>query len=110
MIYGDSTTASQVQGPAISDNVWRHFAVVVDKSVSNTAIIYINGVLYSTLSSLPAGNYYPSSGSPPLYIGCNKTNADLWNGDVPQILYYQKALTAAEVLQNFNATRKTYGI
>jgi hypothetical protein len=110
MIYGDSTTASQVQGPAISDNVWRHFAVVVDKSVSNTATIYINGILYSTLSSLPVGNHYPSSGSPPLYIGCNKTTADLWNGDVPQILYYQKALTAAEVLQNFNATRKTYGL
>ena len=110
MIYGDSTTASQVQGPAISDNVWRHFAVVVDKSVSNTATIYINGVLYSTLGTLPVGNYYPASGSPPLYIGCNKTNADLWNGDIAQILYYQKSLTAAEVLQNFNATRKTYGI
>ena len=110
MIYGDSTTASQVQGPAISDNVWRHFAVVVDKSVSNTATIYINGVLYSTLGTLPVGNHYPASGSPPLYIGCNKTNADLWNGDIAQILYYQKALTAAEVLQNFNATRTTYGI
>ena len=110
MIYGDSTTASQVQGPAISDNVWRHFAVVVDKSVSNTATIYINGVLYSTLGTLPVGNYYPASGSPPLYIGCNKTNADLWNGDIAQILYYQKSLTATEVSQNFNATRKTYGI
>jgi hypothetical protein len=110
MIYGDSTTANEVQGPAIADNVWRHFAVVVDKSVSNTAVIYINGVLYSTLSSLPAGNHYPSSGSPPMYIGCNKTNSDLWNGDIAQILYYGKALTAAEVLQNYNATRKTYGI
>ena len=110
MIYGDSTTASQVQGPAISDNVWRHFAVVVDKSVSNTATIYINGVLYSTLGTLPVGNHYPASGSPPLYIGCNKTNADLWNGDIAQILYYQKSLTATEVSQNFNATRKTYGI
>jgi hypothetical protein len=110
MIYGDSTTANEVQGPAIADNVWRHFAVVVDKSVSNTAVIYINGVLYSTLSSLPAGNHYPSSGSPPMYIGCNKTNSDLWNGDIAQILYYGKALTAAEVLQNFNATRTTYGL
>ena len=110
MIYGDSSTAVEPQGPAIADNVWRHFAVVVDKSGSNTVTIYINGVAYSTPATLPAGNHYPASGSPPLYIGCNKTNADLWNGDIPQILYYQKALTAAEVLQNFNATRKTYGI
>ena len=110
MIYGDSTTANEVQGPAISDNVWRHFAVVVDKSVSNTAVIYINGVLYSTLSSLPVGNHYPSSGSPPMYIGCNKANSDLWNGDIAQILYYAKTLTAAEVLQNFNSTRTTYGL
>ena len=110
MIYGDSSTAVEPQGPAIADNVWRHFAVVVDKSGSNTVTIYINGVAYSTPATLPAGNHYPASGSPPLYIGCNKTNADLWNGDIPQILYYGKALTAAEVLQNFNATRKTYGI
>ena len=110
MIYGDSSTAVEPQGPAIADNVWRHFAVVVDKSGSNTVTIYINGVAYSTPATLPAGNHYPASGSPPLYIGCNKTNADLWNGDMPQILYYGKALTAAEVLQNFNATRKTYGI
>ena len=110
MIYGDSSTAVEPQGPAIADNVWRHFAVVVDKSGSNTVTIYINGVAYSTPATLPAGNHYPASGSPPLYIGCNKTNADLWNGDIPQILYYRKALTAAEVLQNFNATRKTYGI
>jgi hypothetical protein len=110
MIYGDSSTAVEPQGPAIADNVWRHFAVVVDKSGSNTVTIYINGVAYSTPATLPAGNHYPSSGSPPLYVGCNKTNADLWNGDIPQILYYQKALTAAEVSQNFNATRKTYGI
>mgnify|MGYP000973073290 CR=1 FL=1 len=110
IIYGDSGVSIQPQGPAIADNVWRHFAVVVDKSGSNTVTIYINGVAYSIPAALPAGNHYPSSGSPPLYIGCNKTNADLWNGDVPQILYYQKALTAAEVLQNFNATRKTYGL
>ena len=110
MIYGDSSTAVEPQGPAIADNVWRHFAVVVDKSGSNTVTIYINGVAYSTPATLPAGNHYPASGSPPLYIGCNKTNADLWNGDIPQILYYQKALTAAEVSQNFNATRKTYGL
>jgi hypothetical protein len=110
MIYGDSATATEPQGPAIADNVWRHFAVVVDKSGSNTVTIYINGVAYSIPAALPAGNHYPSSGSPPLYIGCNKTNADLWNGEIPQILYYQKALTAAEVSQNFNATRKTYGI
>jgi len=110
IIYGDSGVSIQPQGPAIADNVWRHFAVVVDKSGSNTVTIYINGVAYSIPAGLPAGNHYPSSGSPPLYIGCNKTNADLWNGEIPQILYYQKALTAAEVLQNFNATRKTYGI
>jgi hypothetical protein len=110
MIYGDSSSAVEPQGPVISDNVWRHFAVVVDKSGSNTVTIYINGIAYTTPATLPSGNYYPSSGSPPLYIGCNKTNADLWNGDISQILFHGKALTAAEVLQNFNATRKTYGL
>jgi hypothetical protein len=110
MIYGDSTNAVEPQGPAIADNVWRHFAVVVDKSGTNTVTIYINGLRYSIPATLPNGNFYPSSGSPPLYIGCNKTNADLWNGDIPQILYYERALTPEEILRNFNATRTDYGL
>lgn len=110
MIYGDSSTAVEPQGPAIADNVWRHFAVVVDKSGTNTVTIYINGLRYTTPATLPNGNFYPSSGSPPLYIGCNKTNADLWNGDIPQILYYERALTPEEILRNFNATRVDYGL
>lgn len=110
MIYGDSSTAVEPQGPAIADNVWRHFAVVVDKSGTNTVTIYINGLRYSIPATLPNGNFYPSSGSPPLYIGCNKTNADLWNGDIPQILYYERALTPEEILRDFNATRTDYGL
>jgi hypothetical protein len=110
MIYGDSSTAVEPQGPAIADNVWRHFAVVVDKSGTNTVTIYINGLRYSIPATLPNGNFYPSSGSPPLYIGCNRTNADLWNGDIPQILYYERALTPEEILRNFNATRVDYGL
>ena len=110
MIYGDSSAAVEPQGPAIADNVWRHFAVVVDKSGTNTVTIYINGLRYSIPATLPNGNFYPSSGSPPLYIGCNKTNADLWNGDIPQILYYERALTPEEILRDFNATRTDYGL
>jgi len=106
MLYGTSTSATNLFGFNISDNLWRHFALTVD---GTTARLYINGSEYIT-ASVPAGNLYPASGSPPLKIGVNKVNSDPWTGDIASIYYYNRALTATEVLQNYNATKTRFGL
>ena len=110
LMISDGSTQGDLFGPAISTNTWTHFAFVINKSVDGKAYVYINGSLYNTLSSLPSGNYYPTSGNPPIYIGCNKNIADFWTGQMSQISYYSRALSSSEIVQNFNATKTRFGL
>ena len=55
---------------------------------------------------------YGPSNPTTLYIGAENTSGSgvNWLGDVGVTMFYNKALTAAEVQQNFNALRGRYGI
>jgi hypothetical protein len=45
-----------------------------------------------------------------LNIARSRFNFDYWTGELPQFSVYNRALTAAEVQQNFNCLRMRYGI
>jgi hypothetical protein len=84
----------------IAANTWFHVVVTVDASVNYQAKVYVNGILENTTST--------SSGTTPnipLYIArfTGATGYE-FNGKISAIRIYNKALTAAEVLQNYNAT------
>jgi hypothetical protein len=71
---------------------------------SSTLDIYVNGVLSQSLSSN-------------VNITTNNVNLGRWqnggrqyNGNIAQVSIYNRALTAQEIQQNFNATRSRYGI
>jgi hypothetical protein len=72
--------------------------------------MYINGTLYTSTNSLPAGNFYPASGSPTLKVGANKANGDIWSGDVASIYVYNKRLNAAEVRANYQISRNKFPV
>jgi len=92
-------------------NKYAH-VVATYNSLTNTFAIYYNG----DSQTVTQGN--------PGTIGINNTTnfvigaqvktdgvvADPFPGEINFVRVYNRALTAAEVLQNFNATRKTYGI
>ena len=87
-------------------NTWYHTAYVVDVE-NSIRYLYINGVLNSSgvltkqLKQYSSGTVYQLGSANPDYAS---------NSIVSNAKAYNRALTAAEVLQNFNATRKTYGI
>jgi hypothetical protein len=94
------------QTATISANNWYHVCAVYNSSTI-TASIYLNGVLAQTLngSSIfqnPPGNYalgaFGAAGSYyfPGYISCHKL--------------YNRALSASEIKQNYNANRDRFGI
>ena len=93
-LLGDSTTTGN----------WIHAVGVSDGA---TLYLYQNGVL-KTSSSKPTGNIYPASYG--LKVGANKSGSDVWNGDIAAVKMYNQALTSAEVLQNFNATKSRFGL
>lgn len=103
MVWGTSAYTGLLGDSATTGN-WIHAVGVSDGS---TLYLYQNGVL-KTSSSKPAGNIYPASYG--LKVGANKSGSDVWNGHINSLKMYNKALTAAEILQNFNATKSRFDL
>jgi K+-transporting ATPase c subunit len=66
--------------------------------------IYVNGSLdYSNGTTI-------TTAVGTVYIGASFDNREWWNGRIAQVLFYNKKLTAAEIKQNYNATKRRYGL
>lgn len=95
-------------GVNLLNNTWTHLAYVVGATTSQ---IYVNGVLNATVNN--SGTYSGTNqwSSMDALIGNNPNDAIYrFNGEIPVAKIYNRALTAAEVQQNFNALRGRYGI
>jgi hypothetical protein len=88
----------------ITNNEWVNISITRS---GNNITLYRNGSLYSTASS--SGNDWSGTGRPTL-IGGGVASTTPLNGNIPQASIYNRALSAAEVSQNFNATKWRYGI
>jgi len=98
--YNDTLYAALAMNP---DN-WGHYVVTKN---DNTVTFYVNGKASTTISTT-----VPTAAATGNYIGSysTTTSAATLNGFFGQLLYYQRPLSAAEISQNFNATRGRYGI
>lgn len=95
-------TAVETSSLSAYSNVWCNYVLV---SNSTGTIFYINGTQFTTTST--SGNVSFTNGRV-LWFG------DHWDnpiqGSSSNIQVHNRALTAAEIQQNFNATRGRYGI
>ena len=89
---------------ATSVNTWYQTAVTYDLA-SSTCKIYINGVLAGTQTSAV---YNPPTGQQ-LSIQAVSDGITSMNGYYSVFRQYNTALTAAQVQQNYNATKGRYG-
>jgi hypothetical protein len=71
-----------------------------------TASLYIDGILDVSVSY--SGGY--DLGTANIGIGARASTANPCNCDISNVSIYNRALTAAEVSQNFNAFRGRYGV
>jgi len=93
-----------------SQDVWYNYAAVFDRN--DKLYLYINGSLntsydISSHSSVNMTNTYPYRiGS---YTGSNQSTPQYFlSGEVSCHLHYNKALTASEILQNYNALKNRF--
>ena len=103
--YNKGAYTSYARVDTSSENAvaqWIHFACTRN---GNTTQLFLNSVSKgtATITDTWSSNSY-------LLIGLNPYYAQYMKGQVPQLRIYSRSLTAAEVSQNFNATRTTYGI
>jgi len=94
----------------LSANTW-HCAVITYDGVSNSSVTYYNGN--------NSGISRTTIGSPTGFIGVMNTpnigrgfsnSPRYFQGRVSNVSIYNRALTAQEIQQNYNATRSRYGI
>ena len=83
-------------------NTWYHFAYTVSLSGSTyTSILYQNGV---AVGSPVTSAISPNSSNLGFLVGTNwRADTTVVNGDIAIVRVYGRALSAAEVVQNYNA-------
>ena len=90
---------------AVSGSVWQCVVFVRD-TAANAFKFYVNGILVQTTSN--DGSNIASTGST-FRIGADSRNGStVTNGDISTVRMYNRALTSAEVLQNYNAQKNRF--
>jgi hypothetical protein len=89
-------------------NTWMNITSIVD-NINRTMTVYKNGSLVGTSSQWSA--FTPPSST--VVIGNNSmtgNTGDRIKGRVANVLVYNRALTAAEISQNYEATKTRFGL
>ena len=117
-----SKVAFQTTNTEISANTWYNIVVTQD---GTAAVCYINGSTVS-LENLTSGNprtvatlWYQYIAPQELYIGRNRVGNQnnpgsielhYWDGQMGPILFYNRALSASEVTQNYNRLKGRFNL
>ena len=105
--YGLSTTDLTVNTSTagVVNNQWNNVVATFDGTIKR---IYVNGVLAATSATLSGTVTQNTTGA--AFIGIYGGGGYPFNGRIAQTQIYNRALTAQEVQQNFNATRSRFSI
>jgi len=105
--WGGANSNQSISSSSVNNGSWNNITVTF---ASNSQISYLNGVSYATLAKTQAfysSTYYYFLGSG---FGSNWTNigSRYLNGNISVVKYYNRALSATEIAQNYNALKSRY--
>lgn len=94
----------------INDTNWHNYTITIDKTI-NTNTIYKDGFIFSSGAGTGAWTLSSGNSTRTLVLGnINNYFFNFFNGNIANYLIYNSALTAPEVLQNFNALKNRFGL
>ena len=100
--YDWAADAPRSTGVNIADNTWKNLVLTYQSGVSNGTRIYINGVLVLTttitIQSQVANLFGGAEANASQFASCQISSFNMYN----------RALSATEVLQNYNTTKGRY--
>jgi hypothetical protein len=113
-VYGTSGGRQQKNLGSMTSylNSWHQFDFVIIQSTFQL-LFYIDSVLISTSTFTNWGSIDGTFGGTPMQLGALNTAPAIWyyNGKIGSVkVYKNKALSAQEVLQNYNATKSRFGL
>jgi hypothetical protein len=97
---------TQLSNTTLSANQWYHF-IWTWSSSTTTSRIYVNGNEDTTPLNHGTAR---TSGTGDIHLGNHTPGGYRFTGNLGEVRLYNKALSAAEVSKNFNATRTKYGV
>ena len=104
----DSSASYTTIGSVAPDDITIPHMYAYTTNGSNLHKVYFDGIEVASSSSGITRTSTPSSQV--WYLGKDDTGGRFGNGNIYNCLRYNRALSAAEVSQNFNALRSRYGI
>jgi hypothetical protein len=107
--FSNGTTAQVTDNFTFNANTWVHMVYVWDKT-NNNIYTYSNGALKQTKAISISGGILNASTN--LYLGSYNGGeySQYFNGKMGIVRLYKKALSAIEVLKNYDASKANYGI
>ena len=102
--YDWTADAPRSTGINIADNTWKNVVLTYQSGVSNGTRIYINGVSVLT-TTITIFNQINN-----LFGGAEANASQFASCQVSSFKMYNRVLTATEVLQNYNASKKRFGL
>jgi hypothetical protein len=106
---GNGTTSLTSPAYTVTTGQWYQIVGVWTNVAANSIELYVNGASQGSNSHAFASVKNTAN---PLYLGSFDGGSfpQWFNGRMGIVRYYSKALSGAEVLQNFNANKSTYGL
>lgn len=95
--------ANDASGPSISSNTW--YQVVLINNIGSNTNYYLNGVFQTTKTFTSTPSY-----SKNFRVGATDSEGYYLNGRIGSVSLYNRALSATEVLQNYNALKGRFGL
>jgi len=102
--FGSNSSFTELAIPDLTLNTWNHTVLTYNKVSLN---YYLNGAYVNQTNATNT----PSSTNSNTIIGrLGDFNGQYWTGRIAQTSIYNRALSASEVLQNYNATKTRFGL
>lgn len=108
LLIGNGTTsqdAAQQSNLSLTANTWYNTAFVV---IGTTHIIYINGILDNSAVGSYSGGI--TSNARNIATSVSPIASDCFNGKISSTLIYNRALSTAEIQQNYNAQKSRFNL
>jgi hypothetical protein len=105
--YGGNTSNQSVSAISVNDNLWHQITVTFESSSHKS---FLDGILFGTISKTQqnySATYYYYLGSGKNTGWINAGNMTL-SGNISNFMFYNRALSATEIQQNYNATKGRY--
>lgn len=108
--WGNNVGNQSVSTATVSDNTWHNIVVTFS---SGSQISYLDNSQFATLSKTQttySSTYYYFIGSGTWSSWTNATGNPYFSGNIANMFFYNRALSASEINQNFNSLKFRFGL